>query len=173
MKNEIQNSTLCYLIRDGKYLMLHRNKEKEDINEGKWIGVGGHNEPGESPEECIKREVKEETGLELKEMDFRGFITFTYGEGVTEYISLFTSCDFSGEETECSEGELKWIDIDKVMDLELWEGDRIFLKLLQERKTFFSLKLEYDLEDNLKRAVLNGKELALPHLDNSKFESRN
>ncbi|SDH34765.1 8-oxo-dGTP diphosphatase [Pseudobutyrivibrio sp. 49] len=147
-------TTLCYLIKDNKYLMLHRTKKEHDINSGKYIGVGGHIEEGESPLDCIKREVKEETGLTLNSAKMRGHITFVMGDE-TEYAHLFTSDDFTGTITDsCDEGELTWVDIDKVMDLNLWEGDRTFLKLLNDRQDYFSLKLVYDKEDNLIETVM-------------------
>lgn len=152
-------TTLCYLIKDNKYLMLHRTKKEHDINAGKYIGVGGHVEEGESPLDCIKREVKEETGLTLNTAKTRGYITFVMGDE-TEHAILFTSDDFSGEITEsCSEGELTWVDIDKVMDLNLWEGDKTFLKILmtqdqEEKCEFFSIKLVYDYDDNLVDTII-------------------
>ena len=143
-------STLCYLERDGKYLMLHRTVKKNDINKDKWIGVGGHFEKGESPEDCVCRETLEETGYTLNSWRFRGIITFVYGEDVTEYMFLFKSSDFTGDLTEdCDEGELRWIPWDEVDDLSLWEGDRRFLPLLQESTEFFSMKLVYDADGNL------------------------
>ena len=149
-------TTLCYLIKDNKYLMLHRTKKEQDMNAGKYIGVGGHVEEGESPLDCIKREVTEETGLTLNNAKLRGYLTFVLGD-VTEHTILFTSDDFSGEMTEnCSEGELTWVDIDKVMTLNLWEGDSVFLKLLNERDDFFSLKLVYDKDDNLIDTIIEG-----------------
>lgn len=153
-------STLCYLEKDGQYLMLHRVKKKNDVNEGKWIGVGGHFEDGESPEECILREVKEETGYTLTSYQYRGIVTFVFAEEETEYMSLFTADGFTGEPIECNEGVLKWIDKKEVLNLNLWEGDKIFLKLLDEKIPFFSLKLVYSFEGELKKAVLNGTALA-------------
>ena len=150
-------STLCYIERDGKYLMLHRTVKEKDVNKDKWIGVGGHFEADESPEECLLREVREETGYTLTSYRYRGIVTFISGNGVTEYMSLFTADGFTGEETACDEGELAWVDIDKVGELNLWEGDRIFLRLLQETDEFFSLKLVYDGQDRLVSAALNGK----------------
>ena len=153
-------STLCYLEKDGQYLMLHRVKKKNDMNEGKWIGVGGHFEDGESPEECVLREVKEETGYTLTSYQYRGVVTFVFAEEETEYMSLFTADGFTGEPIECNEGVLKWIDKKEVLNLNLWEGDKIFLKLLDEKIPFFSLKLVYSFEGELKKAVLNGTALA-------------
>ena len=154
-------STLCYIEKDGKYLMLHRVKKKQDINAGKWIGVGGKFEKDESPEECVIREVREETGLRLTSWRYRGIVTFISARGETEYMSLFTADGFTGELTECSEGVLRWVDRREVLSLELWEGDRIFLKLLEEERPFFSLKLVYDMKDRLTEASLDGRELEL------------
>lgn len=141
-------TTLCYIEKDNKYLMLLRNKKEFDENKNKWIGVGGKFEEGESPEECLLREVKEETGLTLKNYRFRGIVTFVSSEYGTEYMHLYTADEFEGELIECNEGELSWIDKDKVPELNLWEGDREFLKLLLEDVPFFSLKLTYE-GDNL------------------------
>ena len=152
-------STLCYIERDGKYLMLHRTVKENDINKDKWIGVGGHFEEDESPEECVLREVKEETGYTLTSYRYRGIVTFVTEKGITEYMSLFTADDFSGEPIVCDEGELEWIEIDRVSELNLWQGDKIFLKLLAEQVPFFSLKLVYDQKDRLIKAVLDGKDL--------------
>ncbi len=147
-------TTLCYLIKDNKYLMLHRTKKEHDINTGKYIGVGGHVEEGESPVDCIKREVQEETGLSLNSLKCRGYITFVMGDE-TEHAVLYTSDDFVGElADECNEGELVWVDIDKVNDLNLWEGDRVFLRLLNERQDFFSVELIYDSDDNLLESIV-------------------
>lgn len=152
-------STLCYIEKDGKYLMLHRTVKKKDVNKDKWIGVGGHFELGESPEECVCREVLEETGYRLTSYRFRGLVTFLSGDGVTEYMSLFTADGFEGEEIVCDEGELEWVPIEKIGELNLWEGDKIFLRLLAEDALFFSLKLVYDGHGGLVDAVLNGKRL--------------
>lgn len=154
-------STLCYLEKDGKYLMLHRIKKKQDVNEGKWIGVGGHFEENESPEDCLLREVREETGYTLTDYRFRGLVTFISGNGVTEYMSLFTATGFMGEEIPCNEGELQWVAKEELLKLNLWEGDKIFLRLLKEEQPFFSLKLVYDGQDGLVEAVLNGKSMNL------------
>ena len=131
-------STLCYIEKDGKYLMLHRTVKKNDVNKDKWIGVGGHFEVDESPEECLLREVKEETGYTLTSYQYRGIVTFVSGGGVTEYMSLFTADGFKGEPIPCDEGELEWVDIEEVWHLNIWEGDKIFFRLLDEQKEFFS-----------------------------------
>lgn len=154
-------STLCYIEKDGNYLMLHRNVKKNDVNEGKWIGVGGHFEENESPEECLLREVKEETGYTLTSYRYRAMVTFISGNGVTEYMSLFTADGFEGEPIPCNEGDLEWVEISRIGELNLWEGDRIFLRLLLEREEFFSLKLEYDGHDKLIYAALDGKTLEI------------
>lgn len=152
-------STLCYIKRDDSILMLHRVKKKNDINKGKWIGVGGHFEDGESPEECLIREVLEETGLKLASYKFRAIITFIYDKDTVEYMHLYTADEFSGDMIECDEGNLSWVPKSKLLDLELWDGDRIFLRLLDERDDFFSLKLIYDKNDNLVEAVLDGNRI--------------
>lgn len=151
-------STLCYLERDGKYLMLHRTVKKNDVNRDKWIGVGGHFEGDECPEECLLREVKEETGYTLTSYRFRGLVTFVSGNGVTEYMSLFTADGFTGEPIACDEGELEWVEIDRIHELNIWEGDKIFFRLLKERQDFFSLKLVYDGSDGLVEVKLDGKD---------------
>ncbi len=155
-------STLCYIEKDGCYLMLHRTAKEHDINKDKWIGVGGHFEADESPEECILREVREETGYTLTSYRFRGLVTFVSGNGITEYMSLFTADGFEGEPVPCDEGDLEWVEKSRIGELDLWEGDKIFLRLLAEEAPFFSLKLVYDGGDRLVAAALNGKELELP-----------
>ena len=150
-------STLCYIEKDRKYLMLHRTVKENDINKDKWIGVGGHFEAHESPEECLIREVKEETGYTLTSYRYRGIVTFVSGNGITEYMSLFTADGFEGEETDCDEGELEWVDIDRIHELNIWEGDKIFFRLMEEECDFFSLKLVYDGQDQLISVSLNGK----------------
>ncbi len=154
-------STLCYLERDGKYLMLHRTVKKNDINKDKWIGVGGHFEADESPEECLLREVREETGYTLTSYRYRGIVTFVSGDGVTEYMSLFTADGFEGEPVACDEGELEWVEIEQVWDLDIWEGDKIFFRLIDENADFFSLKLVYDGRGRLLAASLNGAPMEL------------
>lgn len=139
--------------------MLHRIRKKNDVNHDKWIGVGGKFEHGESPEECLLREVKEETGYTLTSWKYRGIITFVYGEDIVEYMSLYTADKYEGTQIDCDEGVLEWVDKDKISELNLWEGDRIFFRLLDERDDFFSLKLVYNTEDVLQQAVLDGKKL--------------
>ena len=155
----MKNTSLCYIERDNQYLMLHRIKKEHDENAGKWIGVGGKFEEGESPEDCMLREVKEETGLSLLSWRFRGIITFSYGSWETEYMHLFTADSFSGQLIDCDEGVLKWVDKDELLSLPLWEGDKVFLKLLKTDCPFFSLKLCYDDEGNLQKSVLIGEEI--------------
>lgn len=138
------NSTLCYLEKDGQYLMLHRVKKEKDINKDKWIGVGGKFEDKESPEDCLKREVLEETGLTLTDWRYRGIVTFVSNEAPTEYMHLFTAEGFEGEMKTCDEGTLEWVPIETVPTLNLWPGDKIFLRLLSENAPFFSLKLTYE-----------------------------
>ena len=138
-----KNTTLCYIEKDDKYLMLLRNKKEVDINKGKWIGVGGHFEEGESPEECLVREVYEETGLTLTNYKFRGLVTFSSDHWQTEYMFLYTADGFEGELKDCNEGELRWIPKSEILDLNLWEGDKEFLKLLFEENDVFSMKLSY------------------------------
>ena len=147
-------TTLCYIEKENKYLMLHRTSKKKDGNKDKWIGVGGHFEKGESPEECLLREVKEETGLELTSYQFRGIVTFISDEWPDEYMCLYTADRYTGDIGNCDEGELVWVEKGKIMDLNISEGDKIFLKLLTENQPFFSLKLEYK-GDKLVNTVLN------------------
>ena len=156
-----KQSTLCYIEQDNKYLMLHRVVKKNDVNKDKWIGVGGHFEQGESPEECLLREVKEETGYTLTSWKYRGIVTFVYGDDVVEYMSLYTADGFEGEAIECDEGVLEWVEKDKIGELNLWEGDRIFFRLLDIRQEFFSLKLVYDKSDVLEYAALDGAPMEL------------
>jgi 8-oxo-dGTP diphosphatase len=151
-------TTLCYIEKDGKYLMLHRTKKAKDPNEGKWTGIGGRFRDGESPEECVVREVREETGLTLTSFRFRGIVTFVSDTWPAEYMHLFTADGYSGKMTDCDEGDLEWIPKNAIGHLPLWEGDRIFLGLLESDAPFFSLKLEY-LGDRLISAKLDGKEI--------------
>lgn len=153
---KMKNTTLCYIERDGRYLMLHRTKKENDENKDKWIGIGGKFEDKESPEDCVAREVKEETGLSLTAYRYRGLVTFVSDRWPTEYMHLFTADGFTGELIPCGEGELAWIDKEKLLELPLWEGDKLFLRLLDTDVPFFSLKLEYQ-GDRLLSAVLDGK----------------
>ena len=156
------NCTLCYIENDNnEYLMLHRVKKKNDVNQDKWIGVGGKFEDGESPDECLKREVLEETGLTLTDYRFRGIVTFASNEYETEYMHLFTATGFTGELKECDEGNLEWVPKTKVQSLPIWEGDKLFFRLIDDPQSpFFSLKLSYE-GDRLVYAALDGKELPL------------
>ena len=158
----VKLSTLCYIEQDGKYLMLHRTVKENDINKDKWIGIGGKFERGESPEDCILRETKEETGLTLTSYRLRGVLTFMYNDddAEMEYIFLYTADGFTGELADCNEGTLEWVPKTEINSLNLWEGDRIFHRLLDEEAPFFSLKLRYQ-DDLLKEAVLDGKPLEL------------
>ena len=153
---KVQITTLGYIETRESYLMLHRVKKEQDVNEGKWIGIGGKFEYGESPEECMIREAKEETGLAVTSMKFRGILTFICDKQDPEYICLYTIDGFSGQLKECDEGELLWVPKDEIFGLNLWEGDRIFFDLLQKDVPFFSLKLCYE-GDQLLEAVLNGE----------------
>ncbi len=153
-------STLCYIEKDGCWLMLHRVKKKNDVNHDKWIGIGGKFEEGESPEDCLLRETREETGLTLTEYRFRGLVTFVSDEAPTEYMHLFTATGFTGTLQECDEGTLEWVPIKQVETLPLWQGDRLFLELLQREERFFSLKLRYEGE-RLAEAVRDGQPLSL------------
>ena len=155
-------TTLCYIEKDDKYLMIHRIKKKHDVNKDKWIGIGGKFERGESPEDCILRETKEETGLTLTSYRLRGVLTFMYNDddAEMEYIFLYTADGFTGELADCNEGTLEWVPKTEINSLNLWEGDRIFHRLLDEEAPFFSLKLRYQ-DDLLKEAALDGKPLEL------------
>ncbi|MBQ2925681.1 MAG: 8-oxo-dGTP diphosphatase [Ruminiclostridium sp.] len=155
----MKNTTLCYIQREGQYLMLHRVKKKNDVNQDKWVGIGGKFEDKESPEDCLLREVQEETGLTLTSYAYRGLVTFVSDQWETEYMHLFTADAFEGEIGPCDEGNLEWVDKDKVKDLPIWVGDKIFLDLLTQEVPFFSLKLAYEGE-TLVEAVLNGQELS-------------
>ncbi len=152
------NSTLCYIKKEDKVLLLYRNKKKSDANAGKWIGVGVKFEENEGPEDCLLREVKEETGLELISYKLRGIVTFVSDVWQTEQMFLFTSDEFRGKLRECNEGELEFVPISKINSLPVWQGDKIFLKLLFESENFFLLKLIYK-GDELTCAMLDGKEI--------------
>ncbi len=154
------NTTLCYIERDGHYLMLHRVKKENDLNQDKWVGIGGKFEDKESPEDCMLRETWEETGLTLTHMEYRGIVTFISNQYPTEYMHLFWADEFSGTIKECDEGNLEWISKEALMQLPMWAGDKIFLRLLDEKVPFFSLKLRYE-GDVLVEAVLNQQPLSV------------
>lgn len=157
----MKNTTLCYLEQEGCLLMLHRIKKVNDENHDKWIGVGGKLEDKESPEDCVIREVREETGLELERWRYRGLVTFVSDLWETEYMHLYTADRFSGTLKECDEGVLEWVPRDRMESLPLWQGDKIFLRMIADPQTpFFSLKLEYRGEE-LIRAALDGRPLEL------------
>lgn len=151
-------TTLCYIEREGQYLMMHRVKKEKDINRDKWVGVGGHFEDNESPEECLLREVSEETGLKLLNYRLRGVITFISDRWQTEYMFLYTADSFEGQIGKCDEGNLEWVDKDTVYELPIWEGDKIFFRLLEQESPFFSLKLRY-IGEELVEKVLNGERI--------------
>ena len=156
------NSTLIYVERGDEYLMLHRTKKENDLNRDKWIGIGGKFEENESPEDCMLREAQEETGLTLTSWRYRGIVTFLSDRWETEYMHLFTADGYSGTLRQCDEGDLAWIKKSELLKLKLWEGDKIFLRLLDENVPFFSLKLRYKGE-TLAEAKLNGKALEVRH----------
>ena len=157
----MRNTTLCYLERGRDYLMLHRVKKEVDENKDKWIGIGGKFEEGESPEDCLLREVREETGLTLTSWRYRGIVTFVSDEWGTEYMHLFTADAWEGQiRQDCDEGVLEWIDREMLLSLPIWEGDKIFLRLLDSERPFFSLKLRYRGE-RLVEAVLDGEALRI------------
>lgn len=153
-------TTLCYIEKGDSYLMLHRIKKENDANKDKWIGVGGHIEEGESPEECLLREVGEETGLTLTSWRPRGIVTFTSDVWETEYMFLYTADAYTGELADCDEGALEWVEKARVYQLPVWEGDKIFFRLLEDEQGFFSLKLRYE-GNALAEAVLDGRALPL------------
>ncbi|MDD7772543.1 MAG: NUDIX hydrolase [Faecousia sp.] len=154
----MKNTTLCYLEKDGCYLMLHRIKKKNDLNQDKWVGVGGKLEENESPEECLVREVREETGLTLTRWRYCGIVTFVSDRWEGEYMHLYTADGFTGQLTDCNEGVLEWVPKERVRLLPQWEGDRIFFRLMEQNVPFFSLKLQYE-GDRLVLAALNGQPL--------------
>lgn len=154
----MRNTTLCHIEKNGRYLMLHRVKKENDLNRDKWVGIGGKFEDKESPEEANLRETLEETGLTLKNAEYRGIVTFVSDKWETEYMHIFYADKFEGTVKECDEGELCWVNKKDIFSLPIWEGDNIFLRLLDEKTPFFSLKLEYTGE-KLVNAVLNGEKL--------------
>ncbi len=157
----MRNTTLCHIEKDGCYLMLHRVKKKNDLNQDKWVGIGGKFEDKESPEECNRREVFEETGLTLGKSRYCGIVTFVSDKWETELMHIFHSSDFSGNiNNDCDEGNLEWIDKKKLLSLPLWQGDKIFLRLIDLKVPFFSLKLTY-CGDTLTGAILNDTTIEL------------
>ncbi len=152
----MKETTLCYLERGSQYLMLHRTKKENDLNHDKWLGVGGHFEEGESPEDCMLREVWEETGYTVTKWRYCGIVTFISDRYEAEHMHLFVCTDWNGKEIVCNEGDLEWIEKKRLLELTMWEGDKIFLKLIDEHVPFFSLKLTY-VGDELTEAVLDGK----------------
>ena len=140
-----KNTSLCYIEKDGAYLMMHRVKKQNDINKDKWVGIGGKFESGETPFECAYREIKEETGVTPKNLKYRGLVTFTSNLFGTEYMHLFTADDYEGKlDNDCNEGILEWVKKEDLYSLPVWEGDKIFFRLLETESSFFSLKLVYD-----------------------------
>ncbi len=152
----MKNTTLCYIEKDNCYLLLHRVKKENDLNKDKWIGIGGKFEENESPEECLLREAKEETGLTLTDYRYCGIVTFVSDKWEGEYMHLFHATGFHGELIDCDEGTLEWVDKDFFAKLPQWEGDKIFLSLMEQRVPFFSLKLCYE-GDTLVYTALNGR----------------
>ena len=155
----MKQTTQCYLERGCQYLMLHRTKKENDENHDKWIGVGGKFEEGESPEDCMRREVREETGFEVTAWRYCGIVTFVHNIWPAEQMHIFVCTDWTGEPIECNEGDLEWIEKKRLLELPQWEGDKIFLRLIDEHRPFFSLKLTYE-DDTLKEAVLDGEIMA-------------
>lgn len=138
------NTSLCYIEKDGAYLMIHRVKKKNDVNHDKWLGVGGKFEAGESPFDCARREIFEECGVEATDLKYRGIVTFVSDEYGTEYMHLFTATEYEGNiDFNCDEGNLEWVKKENVKNLPIWEGDKIFFDLLDKEDRFFSLKLCY------------------------------
>lgn len=155
----MKQTTLCYIKKNSSYLMLHRTKKQDDINKDKWLGVGGHFEQGENAESCMKREVKEETGLNALSYQYRGVVTFRSDQYESEKMHLFTIDEFEGNIIKCDEGELEWIPLEKLLELPMWEGDKIFLRLIANpNQKFFNLTLTY-IGDSLKEAILDGEKL--------------
>ncbi len=154
----MRNTTLCHIEKDGCYLMLHRVKKENDLNRDKWVGIGGKFEDRESPEECNSREVLEETGLTLNSARYCGIVTFVSDKWETEYMHIFHSDNFSGTVKDCDEGVLEWVRKENLYTMPIWEGDKIFLRLIEENSPFFSLKLVYE-GDRLVYSALNGEKL--------------
>ena len=157
---DLLQTTLCYLEQDGCYLMLHRIKKKKDVNHDKWIGVGGKFEPGEDALACALREVREETGLTMRDPQYRGSVDFYCPPWPAERMHLYTCTDFTGTMTDCNEGTLEWVPKERVQELPIWPGDKLFFRLLAEEAPCFHLELTYD-GDTLTRAVLDGRPVSL------------
>lgn len=155
-------TTLCYMENSGRYLMLHRTKKQQDENAGMWIGIGGHLEKNESPVECVRREIREETGIEPAQLRLRGIITFLLPAWGNELTFLYTAETQCTHLPECSEGVLQWIPKEDVLSLPLWEGDKVFLNLLRERETPFDCLLSYSVEGKLISARVDGKPFLCP-----------
>lgn len=151
----MRETTLCYIKKDGCYLMLHRTKKKNDGSFEKWLGVGGKIEPGETPDECILRETKEETGLTLTTYSYRGKVNFYSNQWEDEIMYLYTATEYTGEMIDCNEGNLEWVPLSEIMNLHLWEGDKIFLKLLMEDAPFFELEVHYERDTLVDHKILN------------------
>lgn len=151
----MRETTLCYIKKDGCYLMLHRTKKKNDGSFEKWLGVGGKIEPGETPDECILRETKEETGLTLTNYSYRGKVNFYSDQWEDEIMYLYTATEYTGEMIDCNEGTLEWVPLSEIMDLHLWEGDKIFLKLLIENAPYFELEVHYEGDTLVDHKILN------------------
>ena len=148
------NTSLCYIEKDGKYLMIHRVKKKDDMNHDKWLGIGGKFEAGESPFDCARREIREEAGIDVLDLRYRGIVTFVSNEYGTEYMHLFTATEYDGEiDYDCDEGNLEWVKKSEIKNLPIWEGDKIFFELLDSEQRFFSLRLEYKGEKLIRHTV--------------------
>lgn len=156
----MKQTTLCYLERNDQYLMLYRNKKANDVNEGKWVGVGGKFEDNETPEQCMLREVYEETGLKVTQWSYRGIVSFISDIWPDEEMHLFVCTQWDGQQKECDEGELRWISKRDLLEITMWEGDKIFLKMIEQEMPFFHLELSYQ-GDVLVSAVCDGSPMSL------------
>ena len=149
-----KKTTLCYIEKDGAYLMMHRTKKENDINKDKWIGIGGKIEKDENPFDCVKREIREETGVTVTGLKYRGIVTFILEPNEIEEMHLFTADGYVGEiDYNCTEGELKWIKKEEIGNLPIWEGDKIFFNLLEKEQGFFNLKLKYNKDKLIKYQI--------------------
>lgn len=161
----MKNTTLCYIEKDGCYLMLHRVKKENDLNRDKWVGIGGKFEENESPEDCLLREAMEETGLTLTDFRLCGMVTFLSDRWEGEYMWLYHATGFEGKLKTCDEGTLEWVPIEDVAKLPQWAGDRFFLDRMRQHIPFFTMKLRYE-GDKLVEATLNGRENLLERMEN-------